>query len=170
MSTRRTKATKITKKRKTTSAATDKAKAAASAAGLATNKKFSLAGGGYCLSSPRFPRYLTYPGFADEVLLSNAVLPSIYALSFLVDGTPIAMHCTSVELEGGKARLTFGSERGLEVIETRFISGDDRFTSELALHNTGKEELEVSVVQWTTTDPEGEPVSLEGDSFPSSGP
>jgi hypothetical protein len=45
------------------------------------------------------------------------------------------------------------------------VTQDDRFVSELELHNTGKVDREITVVQWTTTDPEGEPVSLEGDSF-----
>ena len=49
--------------------------------------------------------------------------------------------------------------------ERRFLTGDDRFVSELELHNGSREERELHVVMWTTTDPEGEPVSHEGDGF-----
>lgn len=128
-------------------------------------KKFALTGGGYCLHAPRFPRYQDVPGFADEVLIFNAPLPNAYVLSFLEKGLPLAMHCKSVVQEHGKAVLHFEDAAGLKVTERRSISSDDRFLSELEIHNPGKVDREITVVMWTTTDPEGEPVSLEGDSF-----
>ena len=34
--------------------------------------KYVLAGGGYCISAPRFPRHQLRPGFIDEVHIFNA--------------------------------------------------------------------------------------------------
>jgi hypothetical protein len=129
------------------------------------NKKIDLAGGGYCLSAPRFPRFQTAPGFADEVLISNAPLPALYALAFVEKGAPRALQLEKVELEQGKAILSYVDATGLRVVERRSITQDDRFVSVIDLHNTGKEDREITVVMWSTTDPEGEPVSLEGDSY-----
>lgn len=125
----------------------------------------ALAGGGYCLFAPRFPRYLTAPGFADETCISSAIVPSVYFLSFLDGGRPFDTTCTGVEMRDGKAVLTHEGANGVVITETRFITQDDRFVSELEIHNGSKEERELHVVMWTTTDVEGEPVSLEGDSF-----
>ena len=129
------------------------------------NKKFALAGGGYCLYAPRFPRYQHLPGFADEAAIGNALVPSVFFLAVLDGRQPLAMQCKQVEMSHGKAVLSYEDGNGLKLIEHRFLSQDDRFVSELEFHNTGKNEREVTVVMWTTTDPEGEPVSLEGDSF-----
>lgn len=129
------------------------------------HKKLALAGGGYCLYAPRFPRFQHTPGFADEACIGNALLPSVFFLSLLDGRHPIQLTCKEVELNHGKALLTYEDGRGLKLVERRFLSQDDRFVSELELHHTGKEDREVTVVLWTTTDPEGEPVSLEGDSF-----
>ncbi|MBK8099088.1 MAG: hypothetical protein IPK26_18425 [Planctomycetes bacterium] len=128
-------------------------------------KKFALNGGGYCLFAPRFPRFLDAPGFADEVLVLNVPLPSMYFLAFLESGVPLTMTCKQIAHEHGKAILTFEEPGGLKVVERRFITQDDRCVSELELHNSAKNDREITVVMWTTTDPEGEPVSLEGDSF-----
>ncbi|MSR39446.1 MAG: hypothetical protein EXS02_11500 [Planctomycetes bacterium] len=128
-------------------------------------KKIALSGGGYCLYAPRFPRFQDTPGFADEVLLASASLPALFVLSFIEKGRPLTMHCRSTTLDRGKATLTYDDGAGLKVTEKRFISQDDRFACELELHNSGKADREVTVVMWTTTDPDGEPVSLEGDSF-----
>ncbi|MCA8952543.1 MAG: hypothetical protein KDE27_23730 [Planctomycetes bacterium] len=128
-------------------------------------KKIALAGGGYCLYAPRFPRYFEAPGFADEACIANAIVPSVFFLAFLEGTTPLSLRCTKVDTENGKAVLTYEDAGGLKVVEHRFVTQDDRFVSELALHNTSKAEREITIVLWTTTDPEGEPVSLEGDSF-----
>jgi hypothetical protein len=162
MTTRRT---KVTTKRKVTKKKATKATAKSKSVDSPRPKKFALGGGGYCLYAPRFPRFQDTPGFADEVLVSNAVLPSMYTLSFLNGKVPMRLTCTDMEFDQGRATLTYTHPDGLEVTETRFLSQDDRFVSELELTNGGKEELELTVVMWTTTDPEGEPVSLEGDSF-----
>ncbi len=129
------------------------------------NKKIDLAGGGYCLSAPRFPRFQEAPGFADEVLIANAPLASLYVLSFLENGKPLTMTLRQIQHEHGKAVMSFDEPAGLKVVERRFITQDDRFVSQLELHNPGKADREITVVMWSITDPEGEPVSLEGDSY-----
>ncbi|MCR9244335.1 MAG: hypothetical protein NXI31_04835 [bacterium] len=128
-------------------------------------KKIALAGGGYCLYAPRYPRFVDAPGFADEACIGNAIVPSVFFLAFLVEGRPLTMRCTKIETKDGKAILTYDEPGGLKVVEHRFLTQDDRFVSELALHNSVKQEREITIVAWTTTDAEGEPVSLEGDSF-----
>lgn len=128
-------------------------------------KKFALAGGGYCLYAPRFPRFLEAPGFPDEAHIGSAMLRSVFFLAFLEGGKPLAMHCKQIVHEHGRAVLTFEEPGGLKVVERRMVTQDDRFVSELELTNAAKADREITVVQWTTTDPEGEPVSLEGDSF-----
>jgi hypothetical protein len=133
--------------------------------GMNQKKKFALAGGGYCLYAPRFPRFADAPGFADEAAIGSALVPSVFFLSFLEHGKPLAMQCKSVQHEHGRAVATFEEAGGLKVVERRTVTQDDRFVSELELHNVGKADREITVVMWTTTDPEGEPVSLEGDSF-----
>lgn len=129
------------------------------------NKKIDLAGGGYCLSAPRFARFQDAPGFADEVLVSNATLPSLYALAFVEKGRSRPLQFEKVEMEHGKAVLSWHDGQGLKITERRFITQDDRFVSLIDLHNAGKEDREITVVMWSTTDPEGEAVSLEGDSY-----
>ncbi len=129
------------------------------------NKKIALAGGGYCLYAPRYPRFFESPGFADEACIANAMLPSVFFLAVIEDGIPLTLNCTKIEEKDGKAILTYEEAGGLKVTEHRFVTQDDRFVSELLLHNSTKKERELSCVLWTTTDPEGEPVSLEGDSF-----
>ncbi|MCA8974645.1 MAG: hypothetical protein KDC98_07980 [Planctomycetes bacterium] len=128
-------------------------------------KKIALAGGGYCLYAPRFPRFLDAPGFADEANIGNAIVPSVYFLAVLEGGCPVSLVRTGLEMQNGKAIVSFDGPDGLKLVEHRFITQDDRFVSELFLQNTNKGERTVTIVLWTTTDPEGEPVSLEGDSF-----
>ncbi|MBL8731017.1 MAG: hypothetical protein JNN13_01440 [Planctomycetes bacterium] len=128
-------------------------------------KKYALAGGGYCLYAPRYPRFADALGFADEACISSAVVPSVFFLAILENERPLAMHCRQVQVEDGKAVLHFDEEGGIKLVERRFVTTDDRFVSEIEFHNAGKADREVTVVMWTTTDPEGEPVSLEGDSF-----
>ncbi|MFO1076410.1 MAG: trehalase family glycosidase [Planctomycetota bacterium] len=128
-------------------------------------KKIALAGGGYCLYAPRFPRFLDAPGFADEANIGHAITPSVYFLSFLEGGMPFALRCSGMTMHDGVAVLHHEEPGGLKVTERRFVTQDDRFVAELELQNTAKTDREITVVMWTTTDPEGEPVSLEGDSF-----
>jgi hypothetical protein len=128
-------------------------------------KKFALAGGGFCLYAPRFPRFQDAPGFADEVLIFNASLPSMFFLSFLENGLPLHLHCKQIHTDHGKAVLHHEEPGGLKVLERRFISQDDRFVCDLEITNAAKADREIHVVMWTTTDPEGEPLSMEGDSF-----
>ena len=128
-------------------------------------KKIALAGGGYCLYAPRFPRHLDVPGYADEACIANAIVPSVYFLAVLEGTCPLSLRCTKNEMIDGKSVRHFDEPGGLKVVETRFLTQDDRFVSELFLQNATKGEREFTVVLWTTTDPEGEPVSLEGDSF-----
>jgi len=129
------------------------------------NKKIDLAGGGYCLYAPRFPRFVDSLGFADEVLISSAPLAQLFVLALVEKGRARALTLEKIEQAHGKAMLSFHDGHGLKVVETRFITQDDRFVSQLDFHNTGKEDREVTVVMWSITDPEGEPVSLEGDSY-----
>jgi hypothetical protein len=128
-------------------------------------KKYALAGGGYCLYAPRFPRFADQPGFADEANIANAVLPSVFFLNCLDGKRPLALHCRSIVEDRGRLTVTFDEPGGLKLVEHRLVTQDDRFVSELEITNGGKVDREVTIVQWTTTDPEGEPVSLEGDSF-----
>jgi hypothetical protein len=157
-------------KKKSSAKRTTKTKAAASRADAGDSvvanlpKKIALAGGGYCLFAPRYPRRITEPGFADETCISSAVVPSVYFLSFLNGGRAMTTVCTAFEMVDGKAVLTHRADN-ITIVETRFITQDDRLVSELELKNGGADEVELHVVMWTTTDPEGEPVSLEGDSF-----
>ena len=116
------------------------------------NKKIDLAGGGYCLYAPRFPRFVDSLGFADEVLISNAPVSLLYTLAIVEKGKPRALTLEKIEQAQGKAVLSFHDGLGLKVVETRFITQDDRFVSQLDLHNTGKEDREVTVVMWSTTD------------------
>jgi hypothetical protein len=129
------------------------------------NRKFALGGGGYCLYAPRFPRYQDQPGFADEVLIFNAILPQLFVLSLVENRVPLTLSCRGIESANGKATLTFQEPGGLEVIEHRFVTTDDRFVSELQFHNGAKADREIAVMMWTLTDVEGEPVSQESDSF-----
>ena len=68
-------------------------------------------------------------------------------------------------MRDGAAVLSYETGNSLKVTETRFLSADERFVTKLELQSTTKHERELFIVQWTTTDPEGEAASLEGDSF-----
>jgi hypothetical protein len=157
-------------KKKSSAKRTTKAKSAGSRGSASDGgvinlpKKIALAGGGYCLFAPQYPRRITEPGFADETCISSAVVPSVYFLSFLNGGRKMDTVCAGFEMVDGKAVLKHVAGK-ITITETRFITQDDRFVSELELKNGSNEELELHVVMWTTTDPEGEPVSMEGDSF-----
>ncbi|MBL9076400.1 MAG: hypothetical protein JNL08_02785 [Planctomycetes bacterium] len=128
-------------------------------------KKFALAGGGYCLYAPRFPRFADRPGFADEASIGNALLPSVFFLSLVEGKRELRLHWRSSVEEGGRLLSTFDDGAGIKLVERRFVTQDDRFVSEIELTNGSKVDRELTIVLWTTTDPEGEPVSLEGDSF-----
>ncbi len=127
--------------------------------------KFSLGGGGLCLYAPRFPRWQRTPGFFDEVSVLNAEVRPLFALSILEHDLPLRLDCTGVRVDRGRAVLHYSGPRGLKVVETRLVSSDERFVSNLEIATDGKNDRELVVVQWTWTDPEGEAPSLEGDSF-----
>ena len=128
-------------------------------------KKFAIGGGGYCIYAPRFPVHQYVPGFVDEVLIFNAQVRPLFVLSVLENGIPVTLDCVGTKLKEGCAILDFTDGKGLKITETRLVTTDDRFVSNLAIHNETKLDRELTVVQWTWTDPEGEAASLEGDSF-----
>lgn len=130
-----------------------------------STQKFALGGGGYCLYAPTFPRFQTSPGFVDEVLIFNARVQPLFVLSIIENGIPLTLTCKEVKQEHGTAVLRYEGKDGLKVIERRFVTTDDRFVSNLHLHNDHKGERDLTIVQWTYTDPEGDAPSLEGDSF-----
>ncbi|MBK8980415.1 MAG: hypothetical protein IPM29_31320 [Planctomycetes bacterium] len=128
--------------------------------------KFALGGGGYCLYAPRFPKYQLTPGFADECLVFNAQLPRMFVLSVLEGGMPVVLTPGKWSLTNNVLRVEYGTEsKGLKIVEERMVTSDDRFVSTLTLENSSKNDTELDVVMWTTTDVEGDPVSFEGDSF-----
>ena len=129
------------------------------------NSKFALGGGGYVLYAPDFPLFQTSPGFSDEVHLYNTPVKPLYHLSFLDAGVPLHMTCTGIEFVNGTAVMTYTDGKSLTVTEERMVTTDDRCVSKLKLEVAGKEEREISVVQWTVVDVQGEAPSLEGDSF-----
>ncbi len=128
--------------------------------------KFALGGGGYCLYAPRFPNNQLTPGFADPCLVSNVELPRLFVLTILEDDLPITLTPNKHTVANGVLTVEYSADvRALKVVEQRFVTADDRFVSHLSIENTSKNERELKVVLWTTTDPEGEAPSLEGDSF-----
>ncbi len=127
--------------------------------------KIALGGGGFCLYAPRFPRYQHHPGFADEVLISNVLLPRLYNIAVLEDGCLLDFHNSKMDVKNGVLHCEYSGVRGLKMREQRFVTTDDRFVCNIELENTTKNDRDVTVVMWTTTDVEGEPPSLEGDSF-----
>ena len=133
--------------------------------GANLHKKFALAGGGYCLYAPRFPRFVERPGFADEANIANALVPSVFFLNLVEGKREIVLPCLGVREQDGCLLLDYEDASGLQVTERRFVTQDDRFVSELAITNGGKVDRELTFVMGPTPDPEGEPVSLEGDSF-----
>ena len=135
---------------------------------MTTKQKIVLAGGGYCISAPRYPRFQLRPGFVDEIHIFNAVFKPLYTLSLLEKNLPLDLVCDSHTTKDGKLILEYSDGLGLKMIETRYVSGDDRFVShvELKLEGKGaKGDRELTIVMWTHVDPDGEAVSLEGDSF-----
>lgn len=128
-------------------------------------QKFALGGGGYCIYAPEFPAHQLAPGFADKVMIFNVEVGPLFALTILDDGLPVALTCTKIKFEAGCAILEYSGKPSLKVVERRLVTTDDRFVSHLDITHEGKGERELQVVQWTMTDPEGDPPSLEGDSF-----
>lgn len=127
--------------------------------------KFALGGGGFCSYAPTHPRYQTSPGFADEVLLFNARLPSLFAIALVENRVPLTLSLVEHAPDHGAMVLTYTDGKGLTLTERRFVSADDRFVSQLSFALEGKTERDLTIVQWTTTDLEGEPASLEGEIF-----
>ena len=128
--------------------------------------KIALGGGGYCLYAPRFPSHQLTPGFADEVLVFNALLPRLFMLAVLEDGVLLTLKAGKHDIRNGILIVEYATDvKGLKVVEHRLVSTDDRFVSTLQIENTTKNERQLTVVLWTTTDVEGEAPSLEGDSF-----
>ena len=72
--------------------------------------KIALGGGGFCLYAPRFPKFQRYPGFADEVLISNVNLPRLYMLAVLEGGVLLDFRCTKFEVKNGE--LLFCAHHG----------------------------------------------------------
>ena len=134
---------------------------------MTVTSPYALSGGGYCISAPRYPRNQLRPGFVDEVHIYNARFAPLYTLTVLENGLPLDLTCTSCKPKDGTLILEFTDGNGLVMTETRFVSADDRFVSQLDLKlegKTAKVERQLTIVQWTFVDPEGEAVSLEGDS------
>lgn len=127
--------------------------------------KVALGGGGFCLYAPRFPRFQQYPGFADESLIFNIVLPRMYCIAVMENGALLDFTQSKSEMKNGVLHNEYSGVRGLKMREQRMVTTDDRFVCNIELENTTKNDREVTVVLWTTTDVEGEPPSLEGDSF-----
>jgi hypothetical protein len=128
--------------------------------------KIALGGGGYCLYSPRFPSFQLTPGFADPVLVFNVELPRLFVLTVLEAGAPLTLQAVKHSAQNGALVVEYASDtKSLKLVEERLVTTDDRFVSNLTLENTSKNDRELEVVLWTTTDPEGEAPSLEGDSF-----
>jgi hypothetical protein len=134
--------------------------------GMNQAARFALGGGGYCLYAPRFPAHQQAPGFADECLVFNVPMPRMFVLTLLDEKkVPVRLECVSCDLKDNQAILTYKAPGAIKVTETRFVTADDRFVSMFGVKNESKSDREFSVVMWTTTDPEGEAPSLEGDSF-----
>jgi hypothetical protein len=127
--------------------------------------KIALGGGGYCICAPRFPRFQHAPGFFDEVSIYNVEVKPLFTVSILEGGVPIALTCVKAKTTSGVAVLEYTGPTGVKLTERRLVTSDDRFVSNIELVHEGKNEREFEIVQWTTTDPEGEAASLEGDSF-----
>jgi hypothetical protein len=75
-------------------------------------KKYALAGGGYCLYAPRFPRFQDAPGFADEACIGNALVPSVFFLSFLENGRPLQLNHRSTQVDDGRATVEWLASLG----------------------------------------------------------
>ncbi len=130
------------------------------------SKKIALGGGGYCLYAPTFPRFQLTPGFADEVSIFSALVPRLFVISLLEDGKLLHLECSKQTMRNGNLVLEYSANaKGLKFVETRSVTTDDRFVSQIAIENSTKSERDFTLVMWTTTDPEGEAPSLEGDSF-----
>jgi hypothetical protein len=132
------------------------------------SQKYVLAGGGYCISAPRHPRNQLRPGFVDEIHIFNAEFRPLYTLTLLEKNLPLELTCEAHAEKDGKLTLEYGDGQGLKMTETRYVSADDRFVSQVELKLEGKAhktDRELTIVMWTYVDPEGEAVSLEGDSF-----
>jgi len=128
--------------------------------------KIALGGGGYCLYAPAFPRFQLTPGYADDVSIFSARVPRLFVISLLEDGKLLHLQCSKQTMRNGNLVLEYSvNAKGLKIVETRCVTTDDRFVSTINLDNTTKSERTFSLVLWTTTDPEGEAPSLEGDSF-----
>ncbi|MCK5941264.1 MAG: hypothetical protein KAI24_04770, partial [Planctomycetes bacterium] len=122
---------KKTAKRTTKARSSSSRTKASQKSGLQLPKKIALSGGGYCLYAPRFPRFLTEPGFADEANIASEIVPSVFFLSFLANGTPFQTSCVGFEMEDGKAVLTHQGSNGIKIVERRYLTTDDRFVSDL---------------------------------------
>ncbi len=128
-------------------------------------KKIALGGGGYVSYASEYQRYQMAPGFADNTFIYSACYPGLYNLAFVEGGSPLTMQIKDWTMKNGATVVTYTDGGNFTVTETRLVTTDDRCVSNLKMDVSGKAEREISVVQWTMTDVEGEAPSLEGDSF-----
>ncbi len=114
---------------------------------LARPDKWYLGSGDGVLWAPPFPRWLEAPGFWDETQLYQYAIQPGFAVSFLIEGSPLVPDCRRRHWDPAELTLDYelGPVRGLEV---RSAPGGG-VRSAWTLRNPTRRSIGVDVVAWT---------------------
>lgn len=100
---------------------------------LLRRDKWFLSNGRACLAASPFPRWLSVPGFWDEVYFADIRLPRAFTVLFARDGRPVHA-TTSPDREWRPDRLVLEHAVGGALIrERRFVHPANAWTSEFEL-------------------------------------
>ncbi|MGD2216208.1 MAG: trehalase family glycosidase [Gemmatimonadales bacterium] len=127
---------------------------------LERTDKFYLGSGSGIIFAPRFPRWLEYPGFWDDIDVYHYQLAPLFTVTLLSEregapGPPVALRQLSRRWSPAELVCEYRSEDGLHAWEHRSVVPGGWFVSEWSLHNSSSADRTLLAVAWTVQDADG---------------
>jgi hypothetical protein len=127
---------------------------------LQRTDKFYLGSGSGIIFAPRFPRWLEYPGFWDEIDVYHYQLAPLFTVTMLNerDGLPcgrVALRQLGRRWSPAELICEYKAEDGLHAWEHRSVVPGGWFVSEWKFHNAGSVDRSLLAVAWTVQDADG---------------
>jgi hypothetical protein len=124
---------------------------------LERTDKFYLGSGSGIIFAPRFPRWLEYPGFWDDIDVYHYQLAPLFTVTLLSEredapGGPVVLKQLSRRWSPAELVCEYKSEDGLHGWEHRSVVPGGWFVSEWSLHNSGSADRTLLAVAWTVQD------------------
>lgn len=118
---------------------------------LGNSHKWFVGGGRRVIWAPDFPVHLDRPGFWDAGTYLEVKLPAIFTFTLLEGGRVLPWRQQRRHWWPDRLQCRYGAE-GLSIEETRTVSAEDAFTSEVELRSRSGRTRTVDVVLWGRVD------------------